>query len=429
MGSSSSTQLLSQLNDSLQSVYNNVLTQTSTNISNFVSSVNILTLESGPVDCDNFGMFQQNKVNLNYKNDISNEDVINLKTELNSQIENKNSQIMKIVRQFLGGIGTSSEQNNITMIQTRLRQIINNNISVSHESKILNETIGLNELHVIVHGPIKGKYCEWRQDNLIEIASENLAKNLIQTCVQDSVISRIVNDSQQKFELEEKGPLDFIMIIVVLLLSFGMIAKEGVKAITDWKLWLLVGILIVIAYFVKIWPFKKQQTEFWGCAKDNNGSPTGECKSYDNPKQGPFFTKALCEKASDKLCVGMWGCDSVNGYYNKQCRTFSLPTLGPYQTKQQCEQLVKEGKACGQIWSCGTDTKGFNLSPAVCVQYKPDSPDIPDPTFTTFEDCEASKDKYCNKSYNCGKDKKCVEVGISPYHTIAECNSQTSCKK
>lgn len=432
MGSSSSTQLLSQLNDSLQAVYNKVLSQTSTNISNFVSSVNRLTLESGPVECsESFSMFQENKVKLNYKNDITSTDITNLKTELKSEIENKSSQTMKIVRQFLSGVGSASEQNNLTMIQTRLRQIVDNNISVSHETKILNETIGLNELHVIVHGPIKSKYCDWKQNNLIEMASENLVKSLIQTCVEDSVISRIVNDSQQKFELEEKGPLDFIMIIIILLAVLGMMAKEGLKAITDWKLWILVGILIVIAYFLKLWPFKKKQIEFWGCAKDDNGSPTGECKNYDNPKQGPFFTKVLCEKASDKLCQSFYGCDrDVNGYYNGQCRTFSLPTLGPYTSKQQCEQLVGEGKACLQTWGCGTNVKGFNISPPTCVQYKPDSPDIPDPTFTTFEDCEASKDKYCSKFYNCnGTSKKCEEVGLSPYRTIDECKSKSTCKK
>ena len=141
MGSSSSTQLLSQLNDSLQAVYNKVLSQTSTNISNFVSSVNRLTLESGPIECsESFSMFQENKVKLNYKNDITSTDVTNLKTELKSEIENKSSQTMKIVRQFLSGIGSANEQNNITMIQTRLRQIVDNNISVSHETKILNET-------------------------------------------------------------------------------------------------------------------------------------------------------------------------------------------------------------------------------------------------------------------------------------------------
>lgn len=432
MGGTASKQLLSQVTDSLQSVYNKVMTKSSTNISNFVSSVNTLNYQSGPVDCsESFEFFQSNKVNLNYKNDITNSDITNLKTTLNSEIENKTSQTMKIVREFLGNAGSFNSEDNITMIQSRLRQIVDNNITVSHENRILNETVTLNQANIIIHGPLKGKYCKWGQYNLIDMVSENLAKNLVQTCVDDAVISRIVNDSYQKFDLEEKGLASLIMAVVFLLLALALLAKEGLKVVTDWKLWVLVGIFVLIAYFVKIWPFKKKQTSFWGCEKDTNGSPTGECKEYDNPKQGPFFTKSLCDKASNKFCLSYYGCDKDGqGYNNGQCRTFSTKTLGPYENKQQCEQMIEQGKACGLLYGCATDSKGFNISPSVCIQYKENDPNKPDPLFPNLEDCETSKEKNCSKHFNCDTSKKtCVEVGFSPYTTLDECKKASICKK
>jgi hypothetical protein len=433
MGTNVSKQLLSQLNDQLQSVYNKVMASNFNAITNYVTAGNKIRLHvRGDIHCGSLSFDQMNQAKLNYKNSVTSSDITNLKTNLKAEIENKSSQTMKIVREFLGSAGSFNSEDNITMIQTRLRQIIDNNVTVSHENKILNETVLLNENILEVDGSIYvDKYCDWKQNNLIDMASEAMVMSLIDTCVEDSVISRIVNDSQQKFDLEEKGPASLVMAVVFLLLALSLLAKEGLKVITDWKLWLLIGIFILIAYFIKVWPFKKSQTQFWGCAKDDNGSPTGECKEYDNSKQGPFFTKSLCDKASDKLCRAYYGCDKDGqGYNNGQCRTFSTIELGPYENKQQCEQMIEEGKACSRFYGCATDSKGFNILPGTCIQYKENDPNKPDPLFPNIEDCETSKEKNCSKHFACDTSKKtCVEVGFSPYTTLSECQKASVCKK
>jgi hypothetical protein len=433
MGSSVSKQLLSQLNDQLQSVYNKVMTSNFNAITNYVSLGNKIQLRvKGSIHCGSAKFDQTNKATLNYKNSVTSSDINNLKTNLKAEIDNKTSQTMKIVRDFLGGSGSFNSQENITMIQTRLRQIVDNNVTVSHENKILNETVLLNENILTVDGDFYiDQACEWKQNNLIEMATEAMVMSLIQTCVEDSVISRIVNDSQQKFDLEEKGPASLIMAVVFLLLALVLLAKEGLKVVTDWKLWILVGIFVLIAFFVKIWPFKKKQEKYWGCAKDDNGSPTGGCKEYDNPKQGPFFTQALCDKASDKLCIPRVGCDKDGqGYYNRKCRTFGDVTLGPYTSFQQCEQMIEEDKGCVSMFGCATDSKGFNISPGTCIQYKENDPNKPDILFPNINDCETSKEKNCSKHFACDTSKKtCVEVGFSPYVTMDECKKASVCKK
>jgi hypothetical protein len=425
MGGSASKQLLSQLNDVLQSVFNNIMASSSTSITNYVSAGNKIKLHvKGTFKCGSVFFDQVNNIKLNYKNELTVQDITSLKTKLSSEIDNKTSQTMKIVREFLGSFGSFNSDDNITMIQSRLKQIINNQVTISHENKILNETVALNGIDLTIDGDwlVEGA-CVWKQSTLIDIASSAMVNDLIQTCVDDDIVSRIVNDSKQKFDLEEKGPASFLVAIALVIFALAMFAKEGLKAVTDYRLWLLVALALLVAFIFKFFPFKRKQTEFWGCGKNTDGYNTGQCIQYDNPTRGPFYTQALCEKSKDNACPQFFGCQKDNGFNTGQCTQFTTPLLGPYRLQGECEELASRGDACKRYFSCGTDTKGFNLSPPTCVEYRAGDPYLPDIIFPTQTACEESKTRTCSKHFSCDNAKhSCVEVYNSPYLSNEECS-------
>lgn len=426
MGGSASKQILQQLNDVLQSVFNQVMISKSTSIANYVSSTNNIRLHvKGDIKCSDLEFYQMNKINLQYKNELSSQDITDLKTRLNSEIDNKTSQTMKIVREFLGNFGSFNSDDNITMIQTRLKQIINNQVNIQHENRILNETVSLNNIELTVDGSILVEHkCIWNQTTLIDLVSTAMVNDLVQTCINDEIISRIVNDSKQKFDLEEKGPASFLVAVALVIVALAMFAKEGLKAITDYRLWLLVALAVLIAFIFKFWPFKPVQKQFFGCEK-NNKLNTGQCVEYDNPNDGPFFTKNACEKAKGQACPVFFGCEKQNDYNTGRCVQYSVPLLGPYSTQQTCEENSRLGKDCKRLFGCGTDTKGFNLSPPICVEYREQDPYKPDITFPTMELCENSKNRTCVKHFACDNARRqCVEVFNSPYIARSECEAK-----
>lgn len=426
MGGSSSKQILQQLNDVLQSVFSQVLIGKSTSIANYVSSVNSIKLNvKGNIECSDLEFYQMNKVNLQYKNELNSQDITDLKSVLNSQIDNKTSQTMKIVREFLGSFGSFNSDDNITMIQTRLKQIINNQVNIQHENKILNQTVSLNNIELNVDGSILVKNkCIWNQTTLIDIVSSALVNDLVQTCVNDEIINRIVNDSKQKFDLEEKGPASFLMALALVIFALAMFAKEGLKAAADYRLWLLAALAILIAYIFKFFPFKKVQKKFYGCQKQNKLN-TGQCVEFDNPVDGPFFTKELCEKSKDKACPVFYGCEKQNDYNTGKCVQYSIPLLGPYSSQNTCEESARLGKDCKRLFSCGTDTKGYNIDPPICVEYRENDPYKPDITYPTMELCEQGKNRTCAKHFACDNARReCVEVFNSPYITKNECQNK-----
>ena len=444
MGASLTKAQTEIINNVIQQSFSSVLSTTTNKISNFVSYVNkiYLTLGKGAImECsDGIELFNENKLNLKYTNQITSTNITDVKKKLNDEIKNENSQTMKIVRELLGNYGSFNNDEMIAMIQSRVSQLIESHVTVQHDNQIMNSTISLNETGMkLEDGAVfKAKFCKFHNNALIDVISDNIANDLIQVFIDDEIINRIINDSKQDIQKEEKGLnsiFNIVFIIGAIVVVAGMIFKEGLKgtlsAVRDYRLWIVLGIISLIAYIFKFFPFKRKQKTFFGCGKDINNFPTGTCVEYNNSRDGPFWTKELCEKALDegKVCQNYWGCNKdEKGYNDRKCRQYITPLLGPYKTKETCEELVDAGKACPQIWSCQTDKSGFNVSPPSCSQYKETDPNIPDIIYPSLLDCQTAIEKgACMKHYSCNnKTKKCQETYSSPYTTTQQCES--NCK-
>jgi hypothetical protein len=444
MGTSSSTNSqMSSFMESIQQVMSNVISQNSSTIGNTISTTQDIKLEFKGRIWPGCKINVSNNLNLDAKfvssidADTSNE----LKTKISNELENKAQQMVKIIRGFLSGIGAKNDDTTIMNIQSRVQQIIMNNINTQQMNKVLNNIYSIQGVNVIYHGDIgspdgkAGAICELNHDNnaLIKVVSENVVKSMISSIVNDEVINRMKNDASQTVYKEEKG-VDSILaglvwVIVALIILVGIVGKQGLKAITDYKMYIVAGVGVGIAYLLKVWPFKKKQSEFWGCEKDSNGIPTGKCAEYTNDKEGPFWTKELCETAvkDPKVMVcDFWGCevDQNTGFNTGNCARKKNINDGVYKTQKECNDT--KARKCTGVWGCNVNASGF-YEPG-CRQYAPNDPNKPENTYPNQGQCGDASIIGCKKCFARDKDDKCQETlfvpGLCQYTSIGDCQNK-----
>lgn len=413
MGGSSSTNVqIKSFLESVQNIITNIITDNSSTIGNTIrTEQRIKLIVGGNISCP---VKLKNSINTNAKfvSSITSQTSAKIQNQVESELKNKVDQMVKIVRGFLSGIGARTDDSITQELVTRAQQIIMNNITNQQLNKTLNEVYTIQGIDVKVDGDIapdkNGSLCDqnYTNDAFIQVISENVINTMMDAFVDDKVIQRITNEAKQTVVKEEKG-LDSLLsglvwIIVALIILVAIVGKQGLAAITNPKLYIVLGIGLLITYLLKVFPFQKKQSEFWGCEKDKNGISTGKCAQYNDSKLGPFWSKELCETAvKDHNICDYWGCeiDPTTKFYTGKCSRQKTITRGQYNNKEDCEENTKSD--CPQLWGCNTNKDGF-YEPG-CKQYSPEDPTKPENLFSSQATCNTVAPNLCRKCFACTK--------------------------
>ena len=176
------------------------------------------------------------------------------KTQVKTNVKNVATQIAKTIdRAFEIPRGTRKSENILNIMNelaTNITDTFNQKCSTDLESTQKVEVVSS---HNIV----------FFNDNW------NLNVDNTQSCIQQNtaiadIQNRLSNEISQTASTEVKSLLGgIILIVVIILIIGGGLILGGEKALTSWKLWLVVilaiALYLVLAYFVGLWPFDKKK--------------------------------------------------------------------------------------------------------------------------------------------------------------------------
>lgn len=373
MGQTISSQQLTSAIDAVQKSISSTLNQVDTNISNIMQvsqNINVTVGPNGKMSCKGgFVIDQEIASNMKVVTDINTEMTTNIKQQLQSEISNSASQLMKVVQGWLAGIGQSVQTNIGMQLMTRLSQIIANQTSQQTMNRINNQVLLVQNQNIVINGVLESDAeCKFNQNIFCEMVANAIAKNIVTASVQDSILSSISNQASQTTDITQKGLDDLIsalmgplvIVLIIIIIGVTVLGKEGVKGATNPKFLGLLAAIIVIfmiaAFFFKWWPFPKP-AKHWGCEKDSNGNKTGNCVEYSNSSDGPYSDKNTCVNN----CLQFWGCEKDSGgAFTGKCVQYDNAKDGPFPNQVTCVQAVADGKACKMVYTCDTDINGFN---------------------------------------------------------------------
>lgn len=444
MGQSMTKAQMDILNNVYQNQFSSIFQSASTKTSNYFTGQQTINFNvKGDVKCSGgFFISQKMALEFNYTTTVTDDMASDMKTTMENEINNKTSQTMKVVYDMLSSVGASHDDQTITNIQNRLTQITQKNVNTQAINQMIAETFLIQEITINIDGNliVDAGVCQVNQDMQSKMVTTAIIKNVFTAAIQDSIISRIVNDASQKIDKEEKGltalasallwPL--VVLIIAGAIFFGVTGKEGVKNISKPSGLITVFLIIVASLgLYLLWskirksgPFKPKQ--YWGCEKNSQGFRTGRCVQYDDQQQGPFETEQLCVNAANVgYCDGFFGCEKdTSGYNTGKCVEFDTPLKGPYKNVADCNKAVQQGKACSQYWGCSMDKNGFNIPGNSCVQYTEQT--TPETNYKDLATCEASRARgSCNQAWNCvgDKGKACQQtITDGEYTSQGECS-------
>lgn len=425
MGNQRSSQIMDLSNEVMQNIMQSVWQNNETKIANVtdISQFNDVTIAGLIALCKNFKFSMTNKIaaDINYVDNISVSVSNTLKGKLESEIDNKTSQIQKIVRDV--ALNNASDEQ-ITQIKNRVNQIISTNISTQNLNNILRSTIAKQGNKLNFSGIIFGDTCELTASNDFQykLVANTVASTITTTIVDDAVINRIVNDVKQSQEIVQLGLTTLISAMASLFLAIGAslsMAGSGVGGPVVsliFKIFMVVLCLFLIylpiAYFFEWWPFRNGH---WGCEMID-GIATGRCVqiSRDDPdfsKKGIFVDEDACNDAvkNGRACFQYWGCVKKDGLVQKDCTRYQKIIDGPYATKEKCEQAILD-KKCNTTWGCEID-ENTGYTTGRCKEFnQSDYPSL----VQSKNDCLKDQGTKCGQHWSCIKQKngkcKCEQL-------------------
>ncbi|AYV80865.1 MAG: hypothetical protein Harvfovirus8_26 [Harvfovirus sp.] len=394
-GSHSSKQVSDVLNESLQSIMQNVMQSATSDIQNVQDIYQVNSFTQGPnstIDCRP-GKFELNQLNdsifdFKFVDQITNDMSSAISNKLQQDISTKQNQVQKIVRDMT--IGGSTDDQMISNIINRVNQIVNSSVNTQTLNKILRQTTSIQGNNIVINGNIFGNDCKITQANKLQFAlmANSLTNNITKSILEDEVLGRIVNDISQSQEIVQLGVTTMISAVASLVLAIGAsISMVGTGAggpivsliFKVFSVLLTIFLVyLILAYWQDWWPFRNGH---WGCERDVNGIVTGKCVQIDKNdpdinRKGPFTDEKDCLSAISKgqACFQYWGCDKdpITKLYNGACMQFKGPLEGPYKTKEICEIGVADPnkRTCKLTSVCGVDKDGN--ATGKCQQFNQD---------------------------------------------------------
>jgi len=378
-------------NETLQKNVTNVMINTSNTNTNSVSvnQSNQITFGDG-VDFSKCDFLLQNTANVNvtYLSKIDSQTVVDMKSALKSDIENTVKQTVKIIRELGGSIATDNDDNISQTIKNRITQIIEKNVSVKKVNTIMNGTFTIQNNALVLGKNSKCVDSKFTLSNdlVMKMVATNVISDIVKIANDDDSMIRIKNDVTQDATIKADGfagllraltgPL--IAIVIAGIAAFTVLGKQGLQSVTDPKFMLIFGgvfvAYIVVAYFVKIFPFKKKRAgapsdlpQPWVCQQHTSGPSkgynTGQCSKWIGSAPPPtgvrtFDTQSECNAQSSTACPMYWGCEKDPSkdelsWFTGKCTQYDNALDGPYPDRSRCDDDIISKKACRYYWGCG----------------------------------------------------------------------------
>lgn len=442
MGATQTKLLASTLNDIYSERIVNVLNTNTTRISNIINLSQDIKFKYKcgrdlVMKCDNWTIDQNALANANVMTQVTQSQSADIRSMFENDISNKNSQTMKAIYGFLSSYAEYKNHELTNEFVTRLRQIINSNITQQNIASIISKTQVYQNQEFNYEAErdciISGSLCSNKQNISVKFISTNIIQNVINTVVSDSVIQRIVNENSQSTEVTQKG-LDSLVkalfstgIVVAIILAIGgyiylkfMSSINPLNTVTEiakqrpyfalFAVIVVILIIVLILYFpvawlLSIWPFSGNKI-LWKCEKNEAGFNTGKCVS--GKFESGYTSKDECEKKG--VCGQYWGCDfSDNGEFNGKCKQYARVIEGPIPDKQTCEDKIKKSEMCTYGWGCKIKQDGTLEN--TCTQYK-------DPNLGVWK-----TEAICNENRlrgACNNKWKCIQGACSEVHPMSE---------
>ena len=423
-GKISTQQMVDICNNVLQKSVKKVVTDNETSTGNSITSTQELKLNIDGMDCKNFTVGQNFKANSTILTKISSKTSADMKSQMDTSLQNSIEQAAKAAMGFLamGNI----DSNNTTRIVNRVQQISESVMSTSNLNSILNQVVAKQTAEITLKN-VKGENCNIGQDVVVDMFTQAVVENMAEAIMSDTMIARIVNSVSQKSDSTIRGLDDALkagamlalamaaMFIAMAMMKGGMGGGGGgskAKIIIAIIIILivLVAIYFILAWFYRWWPFKLKD-EHWGCEKGEDGLYTGKCTKYDNANDGPYKLEEDCNKDASKRCI--------NGYQFKQDYTAceKVRGIGAYDTSDECANELKDSF----IWTCEVTDEGipkdtikkFKKDEAPRAYYISDKKNIlwTDGSDDGEQAMEALKDEACrHRWYWDNSENKCLET-------------------
>lgn len=455
MGVNASKMISKTVNDIYRESLTSILSQSSTTISNVMSSAQNIDIRFKCREVYIGCGFTQNIIKeIKLLNSVSESQVFAIQSMMTADIENRNSQVMKSVYEILSSVGTYNSSELTNEFTTRLKNIVKNSVTVETTTRIMNNFTVTQDLKLLVEGDVcvwQGEDCKSTQTMMLKYIGENIVNNIVEVASSDSSLTRIINENSQNLQTESKGlgslisglvsigAIVFVASIVGLYITTRSASGGGASSVSEIAksrpgvaaLLVLVTILlpviviyVVVAYFKGFWPF--QSYGLWGCEK-KDGKSTGACIKYAPGEiELGFKTKEACDAAvrSGNACQQNWGCAvDVDGKYTGHCAQYSSVLSGPYKTKMECEENIKTRKAC--VYGYGFKrSNGQYEEPPSCVEYTDPKLGI----YSKKSTCEENLSKAKNR-WKCSRGKQCVVVNPDdgewgPYESKSTCEME-----
>ena len=300
MGGKTSTQLSQSLDSSsLNQMVSNIITTNESNVSNVINMDNTITLKNingGIFDCGEYGinLVQKNNGNMKAVTAVTNQTAAELKGDLSASIQATGEQTNKLLQGFLAGIGQENNTSMNNKISTSIQNVINNNVTTNNINRIMNQINAKNSQEIVNDGGIiKGKGCQFYQENIADLQANTILQNLLNAVVENKMVSDTVAKATQVNDIQQKGlddlmgamlwPIAIIVVAVVLGMSYfgGEVVKTPIWGKVVLAL-VLAGIAALIGYLLYVYITGGKDISFsvdrWIPKKNAEGFNTGECE-------------------------------------------------------------------------------------------------------------------------------------------------------
>lgn len=425
MGASSSKIISKNVNEILRERVVNILAVNSTNLSNLVTVSQNMNIS---IKCDGNATFncpvtQDIIANMKFITRITQSQTEAIRSILEAETSNKNSQTMAMVLGVLSGAGEWRTTELSNEFINRVTNIVKENITTENITRVINQQKYSQDMKLELNFGgncnISGDQCKFLQSITLNTSAETILSNIIKLSSDDGVVTRIINDNKQDTQIEARGLDDLVKALTAWVGIFGVVAafgafialksgssvvptetltevakKKPVFAILASLVFLIIiigMIYLIVAYFKGLWPFAGIR-KLWKC-EFVDGKHTGKC--IEGVFDRGFKTRQECE--SSKTCDQYWGCEKVNGEFTGKCKEYTNAVDGPKRTKEECEAAISNNEMCTYGYGCERDNNGLFTSPPKCIQYK-------DPSlgqWKTQNICGENSGSQCKNKWKC----------------------------
>lgn len=236
-----------------------------------------------------------------------------LQANLTSEISKQISQNQAVKREMGSSAGSFNKTEQDNYIKSIVKNVVESSVSIKEINanitdinKKLTQSVTAKDIIIedCTYSNVKINVVNINQDAQIKQVSD-VVTNMI---LSSSLLSKLTENFQQTQKLTETGIASVLgalgkmliplaIAVVGVVIAFGYIGKGVVTSATNWKLWAVIGILVIafgitaiVLYTKKIWPF--QLKKLYVPSMDKDGLRLSACE--ETTKQAGFNSEDKC---------------------------------------------------------------------------------------------------------------------------------------